>query len=107
MCEVHDLIPDIEAIAMSSRGHVDAIGISFPSAIDNSTMDLPLAFLLAITGPLNSVVVQWVLGHGLSDGIMPCAFHMVLELVHVNVHFFSFSVLERVIHIDGIQGLYY
>jgi hypothetical protein len=35
MCVVHDLIPDIEIIAMSSRGNVDAISIAFPFLIEN------------------------------------------------------------------------
>jgi hypothetical protein len=49
-CEVHNFIPDIEAIAMSGRGYINAISISFPFAIENSTMNLPLAFVLAIAG---------------------------------------------------------
>jgi hypothetical protein len=47
MCEEHDLIPNIDTIAMSERGYVDAISISFPFVIENSTRDLPVAFIFA------------------------------------------------------------
>jgi hypothetical protein len=106
MYEVHHLIPDIEAIAMSGRRYVDAISISFPSTIEKFTMDLPLAFVLAVASLLNSVAVQWVLGHGFPDGILPCAFHVVLELIHVNIYSFILGALDGVIHIHWIQGLY-
>jgi hypothetical protein len=52
MCVVHDLISDIETIVISARGNIDAISISFPFLIENSTQDLPLAFILSITGPM-------------------------------------------------------
>jgi hypothetical protein len=51
ICVVHDLIPNIETIAMSSRGNIDAIRISFPFLIENSTQDLPLAFILSLQAP--------------------------------------------------------
>jgi hypothetical protein len=73
LCEAHDPIPDIEAIAMSGEGYVDAISISFPSMIENSTIDLPMDFVFAIAGLENSVVVQSVLGYGFPQGIMPHA----------------------------------
>jgi hypothetical protein len=106
MYEAHDLIPDIEVIAMSSMGYVDAISISFPSVIENFTMDLPLAFVLAIADILNSVAIQWALHHGFPDGIIPCSFHVILELRHVKAHPFILGVLEGVVHIDWVQGLY-
>jgi hypothetical protein len=58
MCDIHDLIPDIEAIAMSGKGYVDATSISFLSTIESSTIDLPMDFILAIAGLKNSVVAQ-------------------------------------------------
>jgi hypothetical protein len=106
MCEMQDFIPDIKSITMSGRGYVDAIGISFPSIIENSTMDLPLEFVLAIAGIENSVVVQQVLGCGFTDGIMLFDFHVVQELIHVKVYTFIFGVLEGVIHINWVQELY-
>jgi hypothetical protein len=99
MCEAHDLIHDIEAIAISGRRYIDAIGISFPSVIENSTMDLPLAFILTIAGLLNRVVVQGVLGHHFPDGIMPSPFHIVLELIYIKVYSPVLGLLEGLIHI--------
>jgi phage head maturation protease len=100
MFEAHDLISDVETIAISSRRYVDAISISFSSAIENSTTDLPLVFILTIAGLLNSVVVQRVLGHGFPDSIMPRAFHEVLEVMCVKVHSLILGILNRVIHIQ-------
>jgi hypothetical protein len=105
MCEVHDLIPDIESIAISGVGYVEAISISFCYTGQNSMIDLPMNFILAITGLKNSVVVQWVLGYGLPNGIMPCPCYMVLKLIYVKVYSFILGVLEGVIHIDWVQGL--
>jgi hypothetical protein len=105
MCEVHDLIPKIQAIAISGRRYVDTISISFPSVIKNFTMNLSLAFVLAIIGLLNSVAVQWVLGRSFPDGIMPCTFPVVLELIYRNVYSLVFGVLEGVVHICWVQEL--
>jgi hypothetical protein len=58
ICVIHDLIPDMETIAMSSRGNVVIISISFPIQIENSTQNLPLALILFITGSLNYMGVQ-------------------------------------------------
>jgi ABC-type spermidine/putrescine transport system permease subunit I len=69
-------------------------------------MDLPLAFILAIAGLLNSVVLKWVQGHGFSNGILPSAIHVVLELVHAKVQFFVLGILKGVVDIDRVQGLY-
>jgi hypothetical protein len=74
--------------------------------IENSTMDLPLVFILTNTGLLNSVAVQLVLGCCFPDAIMPCAFHVGLELMHAKVHSFVLDVLEEVIHMDWFHGLY-
>jgi hypothetical protein len=64
---MYDLILNIEAIAISRRGYLDAISILFPSVIENSKMDIPLACVLTIAGLLNGVAVHWDLGHGLSN----------------------------------------
>jgi hypothetical protein len=103
---MHDIIPDIEIITMSSEGYVYAISISFPSAIENFTKDLSLAFILAIVGLLNSLAIQQVLGHSFSDGIIPCDFQVVLELIYVKVPPLILGVLEGVIHIHWVQELY-
>jgi hypothetical protein len=100
MNAVHDPISDIEAITMSGRGYVDAIRNSFPSVIENSTMDLPLTFVLAIVGFLNRVAVQRVLVHDFPDSIMLYAFLVVLELIYTKVHSFILGILEVVIYID-------
>jgi hypothetical protein len=102
----HDLIPDIETIAMSSRENVDAISISFPVPIKNSIQDLPLAFILSIALSLNCIAVQWVPCCSFSYGIMPHSFHVVLELIPAKVHSLMLGVLEGVIHIDRVHGLY-
>jgi hypothetical protein len=106
MCVVHDLIPDIETIAMSGRGNVDAISISFPFLIANSTQDLPWAFILSITGPLKYMAVQWVLCGSFPYGILPRFFHVVLELMHAKVQSPFLGILEGVIHINRVYGLY-
>jgi hypothetical protein len=105
MCVVDDLIHDIETIAISNRGNVDTISISLPFLIENSTQDLPLAFILSIAGPLNYIVVKWALCHSFPYGIMSFSFHVVLELIHVKVHSLVLGVLEGVIHIDRVHGL--
>jgi hypothetical protein len=53
MCVAHDLIPDIETIAISGRGNVDAISFSLPFLIEKSVMDLLLAFIFSITVLVN------------------------------------------------------
>jgi hypothetical protein len=70
-------------------------------------MDLLLAFNLAILGLFNNMGVELVLSHGLSNGIMPFASYVILELGNANVHYFIFSLLEVVIHIARVLGLYH
>jgi hypothetical protein len=57
MCEMHHLIPNIEAIAGSCREYVDSINISFPFVLENSTMDQLSAFICTVVGLLNGVVI--------------------------------------------------
>jgi hypothetical protein len=57
MCKAHDPVPDIETIAISGRGDVDAVSISFPFVIEDFTLDLPLAFIFSIAIPLNYMVI--------------------------------------------------
>jgi hypothetical protein len=106
MCVAHDLIPDIETIAMSGRGNVDAITIFFPFLIENSTQDLPLAFFLSIAGPLNRIVIQWVPCCSFPNSIMLHSFHVILELIHVKVYSLILGVLKGVVHINRVPGLY-
>jgi hypothetical protein len=105
MCVAHDLIPDIETIAISSRRNVDAISISFPFLIENFIQDLPLAFILSIEGSLNYMAVQWVLRYSFPNDIMPRSFHVVLQLIHVKVHSLILGVLEGVVYINRVHGL--
>jgi hypothetical protein len=104
MYEACDLTTDIVAMTVGSRVYADTIIISFPSAIENSTIDLPLAVVLTIAGLLKSVAIQRVLRCGFPDGIMPCAFHVVVELIHTKVYSFILGVMQGVVHIDLVQG---
>jgi hypothetical protein len=74
---------------VSGRQFVDAIGITFPLRIENSTKNLSMDLILTNIGLENSVVLQWVLGSGFPDGIMPCAFYVVLKLINMKVHLLS------------------
>jgi hypothetical protein len=106
MYKAHDLIPDIETIAIGGRGNVDVVSISFPFVREDSTMDLTLWFVFSIAILLNHVVIQWVLSGGCSQSIIPCFFHAVLQLIHVKLHSLILGILEGVIHIDRVHRLH-
>jgi hypothetical protein len=57
ICKVDELFSNNKAIDVCGRGYVDIISISFYFAGENYTMDLPLAFLIAITSLLKSVTI--------------------------------------------------
>jgi hypothetical protein len=57
ICKVHDLIPDIETLAMSGRGNIDAISIFFPILIKDFTMDLSLPFVFSNTILFNRMTI--------------------------------------------------
>jgi hypothetical protein len=84
---------------VSGRGYVDASSISILSAIQNSTMDLPLDPILAIAALENGMGVQSVLEIGFPHGIMLGALNVVLLLIHAMVPSLVLSVEEGAIHI--------
>jgi hypothetical protein len=63
-----------------------------------------LAFVLAVTGLLNGVAVQWILCFGLSNSIMLRTFHVVLKLIHVKVHFSSLEYWKGLSILTGFRG---
>jgi hypothetical protein len=104
MCKARDLVSDIEAIAMSGRRNVDVLSILFSFVLEDSTINLPLAFVISITILLNCMVIQWVLGYGCSNRIIPGSFHVVLELISAKVHSLILGMLEGDIDINRVHG---